>query len=47
MITQEEIQMLAQQLVDAKLEIKRLEEEQNIVKLELYDNERNIIQCNG
>lgn len=47
MITQEEIQMLAQQLVDAKLEIKRLEEKQNIVKLELYDNERNIIQCNG
>jgi len=47
MMTQEEIQMLAQQLVDAKLEIKRLEEEQNIAKLELYDNARGGIQCNG
>lgn len=46
-MTQEEIQMLAQQLVDAKLDIKRLEEEQNIAKLELYDNARGGIQCNG
>ena len=46
-MTQEEIQMLAQQLVDAKLEIKKLEEEQNITKLKLYDNAKGGIQCNG
>jgi hypothetical protein len=46
-VTTEEIQELAQQLVDAKIEIKRLQDEQNIAKLELFDNARGGIQCNG
>ncbi len=46
-MTQSEIQTLAQQLVDAKLEIKKLQNEQNIIKLELYDSAKGGIQCNG
>jgi hypothetical protein len=46
-MTEQEILNLAQQLVDAKREINRLQEEQNIAKLELYDSARGGIQCNG
>jgi len=46
-MTEQEIQDLAQQLVNAKIEINRLQEEQNIVKLELFDSARGGIQCNG
>ncbi len=46
-MTEQDILVLAQQLVDAKREINRLQEEQNIAKLELYDSARGGIQCNG
>ncbi len=46
-MTQEEIQKLAQELVDLKIEIKKLQEEQNLIKLDLYENAKNGIQCQG
>jgi len=42
-----EIIELAQQLVDAKIEIKRLEKKQELIKLELYDSVKGGIKCNG
>jgi hypothetical protein len=46
-MTQDEIQALAQKLVDIKRDIKRLTDETNVAKLDLYDNARDGIQCNG
>ena len=46
-MTEEEILNLAQRLVDAKIEIKKLQDEQNLVKLKLYDNAQGGIRCNG
>lgn len=46
-MTKKEMQDLAQQLVDAKIEIIKLQEEQNITKLELYDSAKGGIQCKG
>jgi len=40
-----EIIELAQQLVDAKIEIKRLEKKQELIKLELYDSVKGGIKC--
>ena len=46
-MTESEIQELAQQLVDLKIEMKQIAEEQNIAKLELYDYAKGGIACNG
>ena len=42
-----DIQALAQKLVDLKIEMKRLDEQGTLAKLELFEGARGGVKCNG
>lgn len=46
-MTEQEIQTLAQSLVDLEVERKRIENEKSIIKLDIWENAKGGIKCNG